>query len=68
MSRNPLYMAAVAAYFGASLIFNTWWPIYLAPFVIAWIHFAVVEKEEEYLKATFGKKYEKYTKKVPRYF
>ena len=66
-SRNPDYVGQVFVYIGATLVANTWWPMFLAPFVLAAIHRGVVQREERYLEAKFGIEYLNYKARVPRW-
>src|SRR5262245_39667181 len=43
-SRNPDYIGQLLVYIGATLVANTWWPIFLAPVVLLVIQ-RVVQRE-----------------------
>ena len=66
-SRNTDYVGQVLVYLGATLLANTWWPMFLAPFVIVAIQRGVVRREERYFEATFGREYRDYSDRVPRW-
>jgi len=65
-SRNPDYVGQVLAYLGATLVANTWWPMFLAPVVIVAIQRGVVRREERYLEGKFGREYRDYSDRVPQ--
>jgi protein-S-isoprenylcysteine O-methyltransferase Ste14 len=66
-SRNPQYVAFLAMYAGAALLANTLWPIVLLPSVLILMVGAVIAREERYLRATFGRSYEEYCRRVRRW-
>jgi len=66
-SRNPDYVGQMLVYIGATLVANTWWPIFLVPFVLVVIQRGVVQREERYLEAKFGREYRHYSCRVPRW-
>jgi protein-S-isoprenylcysteine O-methyltransferase Ste14 len=66
-TRNPDYLGQVLVYIGATLVANSWWPMFLAPAVLVVIHRGVVRREERYLEAKFGREYRDYTDRVPRW-
>jgi protein-S-isoprenylcysteine O-methyltransferase Ste14 len=68
--RNPLYLGNILMYLGLGIMSYALFP-YLQ--VIALIFFMIqyhliVKEEEEYLRNTYGKSYEDYVNKVPRFF
>lgn len=67
-SRNPMYMGAGLALFGAALFYESV-PllIYTSLFMLA-THFFVVWYEEPTLRRTFGEAYETYTQQVKRWW
>jgi protein-S-isoprenylcysteine O-methyltransferase Ste14 len=66
-SRNPQYVAFTAMYVGAAFITNTVWPlVLLAPVIVLVVH-TVIEREERYLRSTFGESYVDYCRKVGRW-
>ena len=66
-SRNPMYVGFVAMYFGLALVFNTIWPLLFLPAIIALLVWVVISREERYMRATFGKEYEAYCRRVRRW-
>ena len=66
-TRNPLYVALTVIYIGLSLLFNTWWSLFLLIPVWLVMHFAVVRREEAYLESKFGENYLNYRRRVRRY-
>ena len=54
-------------YIGATFVANAWWPMFLAPVVLAVIQRGVVQREERYLEAKFGREYHRYTDRVRRW-
>ena len=42
-------------YIGATFVANTCWPMFLAPVVLPVIQRGVVQREERYLEAKFGR-------------
>jgi protein-S-isoprenylcysteine O-methyltransferase Ste14 len=66
-SRNPQYVAFTAIYAGVALVANTLWPLLLLPPVLAVVVFGVIDREERYLRATFGREYDDYCSRVPRW-
>jgi len=67
-SRNPMYVAMFLFQPGVALCANNFWIATMTIFTLAAIHFAVVLREEAYLRETFGDKYVDYTTRVRRYF
>ncbi len=67
-SRNPIYLSFAMIYVGISLMFNTWWPIFLLPLVLLVIHRGVILREEAYLARKFGDQYLAYKQRVRRWF
>jgi len=68
--RNPLYVGNILIYLGFGIMSLALFP-YLQ--IIAMLFFIfqynlIVEEEEQYLKRTYGKQYEKYFAAVPRFF
>lgn len=67
-SRNPIYLSMTIMYIGISLIFNSWWPIFLLPLVLLVMHRGVILREEAYLSRKFGDTYRTYKQRVRRWF
>jgi protein-S-isoprenylcysteine O-methyltransferase Ste14 len=66
--RNPMYLGLSAVYLGITLWLNTVWAILLFPAVIAGLIEFVIRREERYLNETFGEDYERYRRRVSRWF
>jgi len=66
-TRNPIYLAMALVYIGVSLLFNSWWPIFLLPLVLLVIHRGVILREEAYLARKFGDQYLSYKQRVRRW-
>ena len=66
-TRNPLYLGLTILYVGLSLLFNTWWSLFLLLPVWLVMHFFVVRREEAYLEQKFGETYLAYKQRVRRY-
>ena len=67
-TRNPGYLGLLIALFGIALIFAfDWLLILIVPTWVA-LNLAVVRHEELYLQQRFGRAYQDYTKRTPRYF
>jgi protein-S-isoprenylcysteine O-methyltransferase Ste14 len=66
-TRNPMYLGLTIAYLGLAGVTNMAWPIVLLPLVLIVLATAVIEKEEGYLRATFGADYDAYCARVRRW-
>jgi protein-S-isoprenylcysteine O-methyltransferase Ste14 len=67
LTRNPMYVSLVALYLGVAAFANTWWPVFLLPFVVVLIDRAVIAREERYLAVAFPAEYEAYRARVRRW-
>jgi protein-S-isoprenylcysteine O-methyltransferase Ste14 len=67
VTRNPIYIGLVLAYFGVSILLTSMWVLLLLIPVVIILQRGVVLKEEEYLERQFGKAYTKYKARVPRW-
>ena len=67
ISRNPAFLGFDLVYIGILLMFFNWVLFALSAFVILMLHLQIVNVEEDFLKAAFGKEYLDYSKKVNRY-
>ncbi|MGQ9525668.1 MAG: methyltransferase family protein [Armatimonadota bacterium] len=66
--RNPMYLAGTIALFGEALLLRSFWHLgYTAAFLAA-SHIRVVFWEEPALRRAFGRDYEEYCRRVPRWF
>ena len=54
-TRNPMYVGLTGLYTGLALIFNVGWPLVLLPLVLVVLWGVVIQREERYLRAAFGK-------------
>jgi protein-S-isoprenylcysteine O-methyltransferase Ste14 len=66
-TRNPMYLGLTAAYVGLAALVNQAWPLVLLPLVLLVLSTAVIEREEHYLRETFGTAYEAYAARVRRW-
>jgi protein-S-isoprenylcysteine O-methyltransferase Ste14 len=66
-TRNPMYLSMTGLTVGLGLLFNTWWPTLLLVPVLTIVRFAVISREERYLRRRFGADYETYTRQVRRW-
>jgi protein-S-isoprenylcysteine O-methyltransferase Ste14 len=67
ISRNPLYLGAVAFLAGLSLMIGLGWMlVLLIPAMLA-CHYVLIAPEERYLTGVFGAEFEAYTARVGRW-
>lgn len=66
-SRNPVYVALLAVYFGLAVALTTVWGLILLPVVVAVFNRAIIDPEEAYLGRRFGDAYRVYARRVPRW-
>jgi protein-S-isoprenylcysteine O-methyltransferase Ste14 len=67
VTRNPIYIGFVLAYFGLAIILTSLWVLLLLIPVLVILQRGVVEREEAYLGRQFGDAYRKYQAHVPRW-
>jgi protein-S-isoprenylcysteine O-methyltransferase Ste14 len=67
ITRNPIYIGFVLAYFGFAVMLTSMWVLLLLIPVLAILQRGVVMREEEYLERKFGDNYRKYKARVPRW-
>jgi protein-S-isoprenylcysteine O-methyltransferase Ste14 len=67
VSRNPDYVGQLLIYVGSAMLSDTAWPIALLPAVLPAIDRGVIRKEEIYLRRRFGRQYDDYSARVPRW-
>ena len=67
VSRNPIYVAMVTGVASLGVALNTWWGGVAALYLTGTLQWRVIPYEEAYLSKTFGKTYEDYKAKVPRW-
>jgi protein-S-isoprenylcysteine O-methyltransferase Ste14 len=66
LSRNPIYIAFVAFFFGIFISYPTILTLLFLIFISTMIHRQVL-REEEFLKGHYGKEFEEYSANVRRY-
>ncbi|HEY6103218.1 MAG TPA: isoprenylcysteine carboxylmethyltransferase family protein [bacterium] len=66
-TRNPIYLGMTSVYLGAGSLSDSLWILLLAIPVLALMHYGVVLREEAYLTAKFGGRYQDYTHSVRRW-
>ncbi len=67
--RNPLYLGNILMYLGLGVMSYALFP-YLQIFALIFFmfqYYMIVKEEEDYLRKTYGKSYEDYVNKVPRF-
>jgi protein-S-isoprenylcysteine O-methyltransferase Ste14 len=67
LTRNPIYVGFVLAYFGLSIMLTSMWVLLLLIPVLVILQRGVVEREEAYLERQFGETYRRYKARVPRW-
>jgi protein-S-isoprenylcysteine O-methyltransferase Ste14 len=67
VTRNPIYIGFVLAYFGLAIMLTSVWVLLLLIPVLIVLQRGVVEREETYLERQFGETYRKYQARVPRW-
>jgi protein-S-isoprenylcysteine O-methyltransferase Ste14 len=67
ITRNPIYIGFVLAYFGLAVMLTSAWVLLLLIPVLVILQRGVVEREEAYLERHFGEAYRKYKARVPRW-
>ena len=67
VTRNPIYIGFVLAYFGLAVVLTSVWVLLLLIPVLIILQRGVVKPEEDYLQQQFGEAYRKYKARVPRW-
>jgi protein-S-isoprenylcysteine O-methyltransferase Ste14 len=67
VTRNPIYIGFVLAYFGLAVMLTSLWVLVLLIPVLFVLQRGVVEREEAYLERQFGEAFRKYKARVPRW-
>ncbi|MHA1728400.1 MAG: methyltransferase family protein [Promethearchaeota archaeon] len=68
-TRNPMYFGEWVFILGEAIFFKSWILLLLyVPGVFLFMHFIVIRPEEKHLKERYGKMYEEYLTKTPRWF
>ncbi len=65
LSRNPIYVGFLLLYFGHALATRSYFIVLRLP--LAYYFIQSIKREEKLLSKEYGKKYDLYTQKVPRY-
>jgi protein-S-isoprenylcysteine O-methyltransferase Ste14 len=66
-SRNPMYVGLTIAYFGGILLTNIAWCLFILIVVLIAFDKAVIPREDRYLHAEFGDRYDQYCREVRRW-
>jgi protein-S-isoprenylcysteine O-methyltransferase Ste14 len=66
-SRNPMYVALTLLYLGLAVAANNLWLLGLLLPLLALMRYGVVAREERYLAAKFGERYQAYQSRVRRW-
>ena len=67
LSRNPMYVGLILAYIGEAGILRQVWPMFLLPFIVAYLNWVVIPVEEHKLTEVFGEAYKQYRGRVRRW-
>jgi protein-S-isoprenylcysteine O-methyltransferase Ste14 len=67
LSRNPMYVSLTLAYLGEAGFLTQLWPVFILPFMLAYINRIVIPLEEELLRDEFKEVYKDYCKRVHRW-
>lgn len=67
-TRNPIYLGTWIALCGAALAFSFDWLLILVVPASIIVNVAAVRAEEAYLEQKFSRAYQRYERRVPRYF
>lgn len=66
-SRNPMYVGFVTLLVAGSIIFSSWPFLIAAGLMSLYLNFYVIPREELYLRAAFGERYQAYRERVRRW-
>lgn len=66
-SRNPDYIGQALVHTGLALALNALWPLLALLPALALVRFAVIAREERYLRRLFGRRYARYCRGVRRW-
>lgn len=67
LSRNPIYLGNTLALLGAGVAFNSAWLVLAALAAAVFVHFLAILREERHLSARFGKQWDDYASRTPRW-
>jgi protein-S-isoprenylcysteine O-methyltransferase Ste14 len=62
-----MYVSWTLMAVGTALLWNTIWVLVPMPFVLLYVHFIDIKREEKLLEERFGGEYAQYSTKVRRY-
>jgi protein-S-isoprenylcysteine O-methyltransferase Ste14 len=65
--RNPMYLANILGIFSITIIHGSRWMYIIVIPSFAYVYYAIVAKEEEYLRGRFGEEYATYCSQVNRF-
>jgi protein-S-isoprenylcysteine O-methyltransferase Ste14 len=66
-TRNPMYLSLSLLQLGFGLVLADAWPVLLTLPLVAVLHWGVIRREENYLRAKFGEPYRQYLERVRRW-
>lgn len=66
-TRNPIYLSMIFLYSGVALLANAIWGLIFAPLMVVAFNRGIVFREEAYLEQKFGRFYQDYKTRVPRW-
>lgn len=66
-TRNPIYVSFIVIAIAVAIVANSWWIVMSIVPLFLLLHFAVVLREEQYLSAKFGERYDDYRRRVRRW-
>jgi protein-S-isoprenylcysteine O-methyltransferase Ste14 len=66
-SRNPMYVGLSLTYVGASMLLDSWWPLFVLPVILVAVDRLVIAREESYLRGRFGGAYDEFCALVRRW-
>jgi protein-S-isoprenylcysteine O-methyltransferase Ste14 len=67
LSRNPMYVSALAGFLGVGLYFGSFWTLASVPLLALLLDHLAIRPEEQHLAARFGDAYADYCKTVRRW-
>ena len=67
VTRNPMYVGLAALYLAIAVFYGSWWPIVLLVPVLLIVRYAVIAREEQYLRSAFPVEYSAYCNRVRRW-
>ncbi|MFM9973800.1 MAG: methyltransferase family protein [Beijerinckiaceae bacterium] len=67
-TRNPMYLAALIAFFGLALATDNLWRLIAVPLLFVGLEYLAVVREEAHLAARFGDSWREYAGRVSRWW